>query len=290
MFKKILEDSIHFIGNNHKFIRLSFITSFFHSLTVVALFLYNINNILHYRFASGVSYNIIFNFLKGELWIVIIIIAIWIIGYEILYPIGQGAMIYYLHNNNQKLSQPLSKWIEKFFPMLEFINLAMMLGAVTVLTTILRLISLEIMSNPIVIILMSIWWLCAIATWFLRPYVKYALTLKNMNISDALRYSAKLSMQNFGITLKFLLLEGVLLIRFIINLLLILWIPLLIIYLASSMNILWKTTNTIVTIIAIGLIIICAYLNAIIEAFFATYRYKVYEHITTNEEDEKTQH
>lgn len=284
MFKKILESSIHFIWHNHKFIRLSFITSFFHSLTVVALFLYNINNILHYRFASWVDYNIIFNFLKWELGVVVVIVIIGIIGYELLYPFGQWAMIYYLENDNNKLSKAIGQWLDKFFPMFEFINLAMMLGAVTVLTTILRLISLEIIWNPIVIILMSIWWICALVTAILRPYVKYALTLKNMNLSDALKYSAKLSTQNLGITLKFLLLEWVLLIRFIINLLLILGIPLLIIYLASIMNILWKVTHTIVTIVAISLIVICAYLNAIIEAFFTTYRYKVYKHISAKTE------
>ncbi|NOZ44468.1 MAG: hypothetical protein GXP45_05020 [bacterium] len=207
MFKKILESSIHYLIENNKLIRISFITSFFHSLSIFALFLYNINNILHYRFASGLDYNLIFHFLKGELHIIIIILIIGIIGYELLYPIGQASMIHYIHNNDQKLSKSVVQGMEDFFPMFEFINLAMMLGAVTVLTTILRLITLEIMGNPIVIILMSIRIICAVATGIMRPYVKYALTLQGMNLSDALKYSAKLSSKNLGITIKFLILE-----------------------------------------------------------------------------------
>ena len=45
--------------------------------------------------------------------------------------------------------------------------------------------------------------------------------------------------------------------------------------------------RTIFVIIIILLFLLTAYINGIIEAFFATYRYKVYKHIKNTENPEK---
>jgi len=91
--------------------------------------------------------------------------------------------------------------------MLEFINLALLFNAITVITTIMRLTSLEIMNNPFIITIMILWTISAIVASFLRSYVTIAVNAEDMDLGDALKHSKKLVMQNPGITFKFFLLE-----------------------------------------------------------------------------------
>jgi hypothetical protein len=57
-------------------------------------------------------------------------------------------------------------------------------------------------------------------------------------------------------------------------------------YIASWLNIIDSSTVwTIIIIISIALLLGTAYINGIIEAFFATYRYKVYDKIVSELEE-----
>jgi len=286
MLKKIVQESIQQISHDTKLVRLSFFTSFFHSLTMVAIILYNINNILTSQFETWISYNTLFLYLKDKINIVVVIIIIGFIWYELIYPIGQAAIIHYLHNKQQKIGKSISKGVEKFFVMFEFNNLMLTFGVMTFFTTFLRLISLDILTNQFVLILLGIWLFCVLLASIFWPYVKYTINIDGLNLYDWIKHSTKLTINNFGLTIKFVFLEIMLLIRFVINILLILWIPLLILLITTSLDLKDNTfINFLIYGTAIILIIWTAYINGLIEAFFATYRYKAYETITAKETD-----
>jgi len=102
VFRQILEKAIDTIHNHPKLIRIAFVTTFFHSLEVMLLLVYNVNNILHYRFHKGIEYSTIWTLFAGERSTIIIIFIIGLIGYEFFYPIGKSSMIHYLKNNDEK--------------------------------------------------------------------------------------------------------------------------------------------------------------------------------------------
>lgn len=285
MFKKIIEESIQFISNNTKVIRLAFITSFFHSLTILALIANNINNLIKTKFNGGISYTSVFDYIKHERWLVIIIIIVGAIGYELIYPIWQASLVHFIKWWWKKIWTSISKGIEKFFVMFELNNLVTIFAWTTFLMTILRFGILEIASNTFIIIILWIWFFFVIFAGLFRPYINYAINLEDMNLYDAMKRSVNLTIHNFWITLKFVLLQIILLFRFIINIAIVLGIPILLVFLASSLNILGKVTNIIIIVTLIFLVIGTAYINGIIEAFFATYRYKVYERIVKKENE-----
>jgi hypothetical protein len=266
---------------------LHFWDLFCHSLIVIFLFAFNINNLLKVQINTNIKINSdsLLQYFKLAPWKSIFILIFLIIGYEFIYPIGQAVQIHYLKNPEGGVMKALIWWIEKFFSMFELHNLLMIFSGVTYLTTLLRLGALEILSNPLVIILMIIWWIMVLVTWFSRPYVKYGINIENLNLSDALKLSSKLAIHNFRITLKFFVLEGFLLIRFLINIVVILWIPALLLYLANAFDLIGKTSNSIILIVGIVLVFISCYINGIIEAFFTSYRFKIFSQITKKETD-----
>jgi len=288
MFKKIIEKTIHIISNNTKIVRFSFITSFFHSIYVMIMVLLGINSVINAKYNKWISYNHIFSFLKWDLSIVIIIAIIGFIGYEFIYPIGQAAIINYLNSWQKNIWKAIWKWIEKFFVMFEFNNLLRLFSLVTFWTTILRLAYLDILNNFFVFILLSIRWICVLSATFIRPYTKYTINIEWLNLSDAIKRSTKLAIQNIWITIKFVILEFFLMFRFIFGTLVIIGVPLLIIYITTSLNINnTKLVEIMIYTTVILLWLITTYINGVIEAFFATYRYKVYKHLIKIEDGEK---
>lgn len=78
--------------------------------------------------------------------------------------------------------------------------------------------------------------------------------------------------------------EVLLLLRFILIGLLIVGIPLGLIYLAVWLNIIGNArVESAIRIIAAMILLILAYLNCVVEAFFLTYWYKAYKAITEKE-------
>ncbi|MFZ2911793.1 MAG: hypothetical protein WAZ75_01790, partial [Candidatus Absconditicoccaceae bacterium] len=72
-----------------------------------------------------------------------------------------------------------------------------------------------------------------------------------------------------------------LMIRFLINAIVVMGIPFLIVYIAIRLNVIEsKVVGYVIAISVVVLLFLMAYINAIIEAFFMTYRYKVYKSIT----------
>ena len=128
-----------------------------------------------------------------------------------------------------------------------------------------------------------------LATLFL-PYTRLIITLENKNFFDAMKASANMAINHFGITFKFIIINFFLFARFIVNIIILIGIPVLILYLVYRLGIESDAIQTILVIILIGLFLLTAYINGIIEAFFNTYRYKLYQHLMKEEREESAEH
>lgn len=275
-----------------KLVRLAFITSFCHSLIVLFLLLYNLNNMAAARFEKWVALGEILEFIVTT-WIkfnivplLIVIIIGLLIGYSLLYPIGQAALIHYLRDQKFSIRDALSKWTTTFFSMFEFSALAGTFSMSTFVFIIIRLFMLDIIDSVLVRIVFGIWGISILIVAILWPYTRYIIVIEKMGMYDAIKRSAFYAIRNLWQTTKFVMIELFLLIRFLINILIVIGIPFALMYIANWLNIIDSSTvGTIIIVISIGLLLWTAYINGIIEAFFATYRYKVYEKITSELEE-----
>lgn len=279
---------------DNKLVRIAFITSFCHSLIIIFLLAFNLNNLIVARFERGIPLWDVLEFLvksgvKGNIVTILIVgIIILLIWYAILYPIGQAALIHYLHDKKFSMRDAMAKWVTTFFPMFEFSALAGTFSMSTFIFIVIRLFMLDIADNIFIRVLFSIWWFSILMIAILRPYTRYVIVLEKMSIYDAIKRSVFYSIRNLWQTTKFVLLELLLLVRFFVNILIVIWIPFILMYIASWLNIIdSKSVGIIIGIVSVILILWTAYVNGIIEAFFASYWYKVYHKIIEEiDEDE----
>ncbi len=290
MFKKILRESITKITEDTRLIRLSFLVTFCHFVSVIYLVVWNLNNLLTYKYEKWIPLWTALEYILNRsqnnhmtliLVILIIVILIW---YSLIYPIGEAAMIHYLDGEWQKIWRVIWKWVNDFFVMFEFDAMLFSFGFFTFIITTLRMFMLNIIDNVFIISLIIIWWIAVFIATILWSYAKFAIVLEWQNVFGAIKRSSSLTIMNFGKTIKFVVIQLFLLIRFLLNAIVIMGIPFLIVYVAIWLNVIEsKIVWYVIAITVIVLLFLMAYINAIIEAFFMTYRYKVYKNITEEE-------
>lgn len=106
MFKSLVQESIHEMHHDVNIIRLTFLTSFFHSLIAILLIILNLNDLLARHYENGLYIGKVAKFFVQEInknHIVAVFITITVslfIAYSIVYPIGQSAIIHYFKNKN----------------------------------------------------------------------------------------------------------------------------------------------------------------------------------------------
>ena len=274
------------IAEDTKFIRLAILTTLVHSLIFVFVLWYNISMMLDHVESSGVKISQILIYLRGIIpldtlwWWGIGVGLILLIGNFILPPVGEGAMIHYLQSS-QKWSKSLSKGLGSFFPMFEYDGLIYRFSILVFLIFVSRLWILGVLSNPFVIVVLFLWLFIVLIVGFLTPYAKFAIVIEKLWVIDGIQRSATLAIENFSITFQFYIFNHILNIRFILNIVILIGIPLVMMYVANT---LWLLSNawvtTLISGVIVALIILIAYINSIIEAFFVNYRYKVYSQIT----------
>ncbi len=292
MGKRIIAQARHLVMEDIKLVRLAFITSFCHSLIVIFLLLYNLNNMAAARFEKWVALWEIIEFIVRT-WIklnivplLIVIIIGLLIGYALLYPIWQAALIHYLRDQKFSIRDALSKGTTTFFSMFEFSALAGTFSMSTFIFIIIRLFMLDIIDSIFIRIIFGIWWISIFIVAILWPYTRYIIVIEKLSMYDAVKRSAFYAIRNLRQTTKFVMIELLLLARFLINILIVIGIPFSLMYIANWLNIIDSSTvGTIIIIVSVWLLLWTAYINGIIEAFFATYRYKVYEKITSELEE-----
>ncbi|MCF7834481.1 hypothetical protein K9M48_00300 [Candidatus Gracilibacteria bacterium] len=287
MFRQILRESINKITEDTKLIRLSFLVTFCHCISIVYLMVWNINNLLTYRYDKSISTGKALEYIINRsqdnnmtLWVIIFVSFVFL-GYFLLYPVGESSLIHYLNDGIKKTGKALGKGINDFFVMFEFEALATTFSFFMYIITILRLFMLNILDNTFVIILVIIRGAAVLFATILRSYARFAIVIEGHQVFGAIKRSVYLTFLNFGTTIKFVFIQIFLTIRFLINAIVIMGVPFLIVYIAIWLNVIEsKIVGYIIAISVIAMLILMAYINAIIEAFFVTYRYKVYKSIT----------
>lgn len=286
MFKTILRNAVNILFQNPKIIRLSVLTLVFFSIVRMYFIVYYFNTTLLYKYESWVQLSDALMYVLEKLnnqgiLRTVIIIAIVIIWYLWLHPIGEAAIVSALEHPEQSTFKSFLKGSGKFFPMLEYSGLSTPFGMFTFLTVLLRLYLMDIFDSTIVNIIVAIRALIVIFASVCWSYARIIIALQWCAVFDAIKKSTVLAISNLGLSLKLMVVELILLLRFVIIGILIVGIPLLLIYLAVWMDAISNPiVENIIRIFAILLLLLLAYINCIVEAFFITYWHQAYKAIT----------
>lgn len=290
MFKKILQASAQALLSRPKIIRLAFFTLVCFSIVRLYYIIYYFNTILIWKYESGVPISdalVYFITTLNEhhaIWTIIVAVIIIIVGYLWLSPIGQASVIFALREPEKSNFSAFSKGIGRFFPMLEYGGLSIPFGLFTFCTVLLRLYLIDVLENTLVDILIGIWGIMVLFASIFWSYAKVIIVLDGVQVFDAIKKSTKLAFMNLGLSMRLMLVEVLLLLRFLVTGAFIVGIPVGLVYIAVWLNLLNNTlVESVIWVISGTLLLIMAYINCIIETFFLTYWYQAYQMITKKE-------
>ena len=287
MLKTILKSSMDYMKNDHKIIRLTLATSFFHSLIASLLIILNINTLFTRNYENWLYIGKVAEFFVQEINNnhvinrVIGIAIVLFVAYSIVYPIGQAAIIHYLNDKNKSIRKALRKWRENFFPMFEYGIISLIISP-----TVYRLAVLKIAvsgwlhgSFTIFLLLLRFWAMTIINC--LKVYTRYIMTLEGKWLYDAVLKSCDLSLNHLKESFKYVRAQTILTINFSFNLFIILAVPIFLIYLAIVFNIIQYAgvKRSVYGLFFFG-ITFGAYASSMIRAFFAYFRQEIYNNIT----------
>ncbi len=286
MFRQILSDSVTVLFQNPKLIRLSFLTLVFYSIVRIYFIVYYFNTFLLYKYESWVQLSDAFIYVLDKLnnqWILraviwVIIVLIWYLWFH---PIGEASVVSALDNPQQSAFRSFVRGSGKFFPMLEYSWLSIPFWVFTFCTVMLRLYLMDIFDNIFITIIAGIWWFLVLFASVCWSYARIIIALEGCQVFDAIKKSTSLAMNNLGLSVKLMFVELLLMLRFIVIGLLIVGIPVLLIYIAVWLDVIQNSfVETTIRVVAASLLLVIAYLNCIVEAFFLTYWYQAYRKIS----------
>ncbi|MCX6823119.1 MAG: hypothetical protein NTX91_03975 [candidate division SR1 bacterium] len=284
MFKDILQNSIKAMSNDNKIIRLTWVTSFFHSMIAVLLIIININSLIVKNYSNGLYVGRITEYFTQQInQNHVISIIIWItvglfLAYSIIYPIGQGAIIHYLNNRKQTVKEALRAGRKDFFAMFETSFISVVTHPVILILAAFKILIIEGHITIINIVLLGIWLTVLNIINTLKAYTRYIVVIEQLPLYEALKKSAKMCRQNMNNNYRYMRVQTMLLINFSVNLIIIIGVPALLIYGAISLNIIqYLVVKILVYVLFVSMVLLGSYISAIIRAFFAYYRYEIYK-------------
>lgn len=281
------------ISEDTKFIRLTTLTSFIHSVVFTAFVVLNLYRLIHKIQPSLVS-NVdigkllieFSNAIPAGYYIIIgLILFIW---YLLLPPVWDASIIHYLHMSKKSWSGALAKGIFKFFPMFEYNSMTTFFQMSMFLIVVGRLFTMDILNNAMILAILTIRFISVFGVSLFLGFTKFFIVLEWQWPIQASKSSLALSIEHIMTVLRFVIINYILDLRFVINLLLLVWFPLAMIYIADRFHILdsWFFSGGMYTMFGI-LFILVSYINGIVEAFFTTYRYKLYIQLKSDQEETK---
>jgi len=101
--------------SDHKIIRLTLVTSFFHSLIASLLIILNVNTLFARNYENGLYVGKVAEFFVQEInknQVISRVLGIAIVlflAYSIIYPLGQAAIIYYMNDKDKSVKNALKK-------------------------------------------------------------------------------------------------------------------------------------------------------------------------------------
>ena len=290
MLKSIFKNAITYMKNDHKIIRLTLVTSFFHSLIASLLLILNINTLFARNYENGLYVGKVAEFFVQEvntnhvvnrvIWIVIVLF----IAYSIVYPIGQTAIIHYFHDEDRSIKKALKRGRENFFQMFEYGILSLMLSPLVYWVTVLKVAVSGGLNSWFTIFLLLFYFVAMTIINGLKVYTRYIMTLEGKGAYDAVIQSYHLSLKNFKENMKYLSVQTNLIINFSLNIFVILLVPLILIYLAIVCNLMQYAgvKRSVYGLFFLG-IIFGSYASSMVRAFCAYLWYIRYNSVTKNQ-------
>ena len=281
--KQIITNSIAQMMADPKIVRITFVTTFFHSLIVTLLIILNVNKLfMQYAQTDSDDLGRVPQFLIQQLnshqvgLIFIVATIILFLLYSVIYPIGQAAVIHYLHNKKWIRDSIRASWAH-FYPMFEFWFVSAIFSAVTYFFLAFKIFVLDWSRSIPLILVFVVWWLFMSRFNTLKIYTRYFITLHNLPLYDSIKNSIKIVSGAYKTTNKYMRMQTWLLINFSLNLVLIIGLPILIIHFAILYNaISFWYVKMFVYLLFFVLVIGSAYMSSFIRAFFAYYRYEIF--------------
>lgn len=281
----IIKKSYDLILNDSNFVKLTMLTLLPYSFLFVWYLFYQTYFVIHslqswfHLYDLKLYVDIFFKFSQHFFWLVFIVFFLVIIFYVFIPPIGESVLIMYL-DKKKWIWNSIGSWILKFFPMFElhwFVSLFSFLFFFIVVS---RLYIVDMLDNFFVLTGISIWLIFLIFFNFTLFYAKFLVVLDDYSTFDAIKHSIKLTFLNFSKTFRYFRLYLLLYIRFIINVIIIVWIPIVVLYIflkfdISNSNLVRYSVFTIMWI----LFLLTSYINWIVEAFFISVWYNVFKNI-----------
>lgn len=285
MHKDIIKRSIQHMSSDANIIRITFLTSFFHSLIVTLLLILHTNKLFVNHYENGLYIGKIAEFLIWEInknhvvaWVIGITIVLFFF-YSFVYPIGQAAVIHYLHWQ-KSIRHSLKAAMNYFFPMFEYGFVSLVFSPISLFISAYKVFLLDNVTSLRVVSLFLIWFILMVLINTLKIYTRYFIVLQQMWVSDAIKASFITVFGSFKETYRYMKMQTLLLINFSLNIVLIIGIPILLMYLSISWGIInFWWVKSLVYLVFFLLVIFGAYMSSFIRAFFAYYWYEMYNKI-----------
>lgn len=291
--KNILQQAYEYVIEDHTFLRLTTISTLIHSMIFVVIVLYNLTQVMakiNYERSSAImkevtsiAQQLIAN--EWVIWLLIIVAIILALWYYIFPPIGEAAMIHHLEKSYQKKSgSSFAQGMKKFFVMFERNSLLGFISVSTWLIILSRVWILGIFESAIMLPIIIIYSLVVLSTVVLTPYVKFKLVVEEEKFGTAITESIGLALAHPMLTFRLVLVWLLLYLRIILNIIILVWVPAVIFYIAFIFGFQQATIfYVILTVVVIGLFMLIAYINSIVEAFLMAYWYLGYRMIESQE-------
>ena len=286
--KNVIFQAYTDVLEDNKLIILTTATTFIHSLIITGYIIWQIYIFLNWADLNiSIQMSSIFlNYVKQLVqspWRTTFLI-IWgiiaLVAYLLLPPIGYSAIIYRISGKTgDSIFESIWKWMLKFFPMFEFFGMISIFSPFLIFITISRLYFMGILDQTLIQIILVIRSLLSFFTSFFLAYAPFIIVLEDQPVLTAIRESSQLALLHIKTTFKFLVLKYFLAIRFIINILILLGIPMFVAFVALKSWVNQPLVHTILSFLFVGAFFLIAYINWIIEAFFISYWYIIYTYI-----------
>ncbi|MCX6823768.1 MAG: hypothetical protein NT085_01465, partial [candidate division SR1 bacterium] len=230
--------------NDHQIIRLTLVTSFFHSLVASLLIILNINTLFARNYENGLYVGKVAEFFVQEInknQVINRVIGISIVlflAYSIVYPLGQAAIIYYLNDKDKSIKNALKKGREIFFPMFEYGIISLILSPTVYWITLLKIAVSGGLHGNFTIFMLLLRFIAMTVINALKVFTRYIMTIEGKGAYEAVIKSCDLSFSHFKETMKYLRIQTNLIINFSFNIFLVLLVPIILIYIAIQFNLL----------------------------------------------------
>lgn len=221
----------------------------------------------------------VFSFWEHFFIPMIIALIVILILYFLFPPIWEWALINYLHKN-RSIGSCMWKWFINFFKMFELHGFLSLFSFLLFLIVVSRLYVFSMLDSTFIMPLICIWLFFVLFFNFTLFYSKYLIILEWYTAFDSIKESIRLTSLNLRISLKYFAFYLLLYLRYIINIIIVVWIPLLVLYIFLKTNISnIEFVKYTIFFIMFVLFILVAYVNWIVEAFFIAMWYEVFKKI-----------